>query len=614
MESRILIPAVVLIALCAAGIAQLVGALGVAQWVLFVAVLIGATPLVWDVVVSIINKHFGVDILAIVAIIAAVVLQQYVAAAVILLMLSGGEALESYALRRARKDFSTLVSNAPSIAHRKQGDTIVDVAIQEVIPGDIVMVKPGEIIPADGEVVSGVSEVDESMLTGESLPLEKVKGALVMSGSINKDGVLEVRVLHSSAESHYEHIIRMVREAEENKAPFVRLADRYSVWFTALAFGLAALAWIISEEPLRALAVLVVATPCPLILATPIAFASGISRSAKRGIIIKNAGDLEKLAQAECVVFDKTGTLTFGVPAVVAVKQYGVSEEEVTRIAASADQLSTHILARSLQAYAAQHKLELHIPSEFHEEFGQGVQATIDEEQYAVGRLSWLIDQQVAVSPDAIADHDAARQDGRIAIGVAKNDRLIGLIFLEDTIRGDVKKLIAHLPEIGVKQVVMLTGDKKSVADRIAQEAGIALGDVYAELLPEDKVAQVQRLQQSSGHVVMVGDGVNDAPALVTADVGIAMAMHGSTAASESADIVILVDKAERVGDALRIGKRVLGIAKQSIFIGIGLSVGLMLLAVAGYITPVFGAALQEVIDVVVILNALRILIIRFEK
>ncbi len=613
MTFRSSIPVLVLIALIGAGVLYALNMAMLMNWVLLGAVIIGVTPLVLDVAKSLLARHFGVDILAIVAIIAATLLGQYLAGAVILLMLSGGEALEAFALRRARKDFSTLVSNAPVSAHKKTGDVVTDVAVQEVVPGDVVIVKPGEVVPMDGEVISGISAVDESMLTGESLPLEKVKGSMVMSGSINMQGVLEVKVLRPSSESQYEQIIRLVREAEENRAPFVRLADRYSVWFTVLAFTLAGIAWAISGDALRALAVLVVATPCPLILATPIAFASGISRAAKRGIIIKSGGEMEKLAQAVCVVFDKTGTLTFGVPDVVKIFSYGTSEQEVVRIAASVDQLSAHVLASALKKHALGLKTDLFFPDEFHETIGQGVQAMFSGQTYIVGRLSWLAQQGVPVSEDIIAQHDAEREMGKMAVGVAMGGQLIGVLFLEDTIRDDVKQLLIGLPRLGIQHVVMLTGDKKAVADRIAAEAGIALSNVHAELLPDEKVAEVKRLQAKYNHVVMVGDGVNDAPALATADVGIALAARGSTAASESADIVVLVDKAERVGDALRISRRVLHIAKQSIFIGIGLSVALMLVAVAGYITPVFGAMLQEAIDVIVIFNALRVLIIRFE-
>jgi heavy metal translocating P-type ATPase len=452
------------------------------------------------------------------------------------------------------------------------------------------------------------------MLTGESLPLEKVRGSSVMSGSSNKQGVLTIKVLRPSSESKYEQIIRLVRAAEENRAPFVRLADRYSVWFTALAFILSALAWLISGNPLHALAVLVVATPCPLILATPIAFASGISRSAKRGIIIKSGGELEKLAEATCMVFDKTGTLTFGVPKVIAIKHDStISAADFTSLAASADQLSTHILARSLTQYAQDQQAVLTIPEEFHETFGQGVKALIKGQWYSVGRLSWLAAQKVSVPAAMQSAHEDAKNQGQITIGVARDHQLLGIVLLEDTIRGDVKNLLASLPALGIKTIVMLTGDKAAVAARIGAEAGLIPANIHAGMLPADKVNFVKKLQANYKHVAMIGDGVNDAPALATADVGIALAAHGSTAASESADIIVLVDKVERVGDAVRISQRVLAIAKQSIGVGIGLSIILMIIAVAGYITPVAGALCQEVIDVIVILNALRVLVIRFD-
>lgn len=610
MTYRMLIPVLVALALLGAALGHSLGLATFVDQILLVAIIVGVIPLLIDLGKSLWRRHFGVDILAMLAIATAVVLQEYAAAAVILLMLSGGEALEAYALRRARKDFSDLIANAPSKAHQKVGDNIIDVPVAQLVPGDLIVVKPGEMLPVDGEVMNGRSTVDESALTGESLPLEKTKGSQVMSGSINSQGVLGVRVLRPSAESKYEQIIRLVTAAEANQAPFVRLADRYSVWFTALALCMAALAWFVSGDPLRVLAVLVVATPCPLILATPIAFASGIGRAAKRGIIIKSGGVLEKLGQTKVVVFDKTGTLTFGVPEVVFVDALVEDAAYIVRMAASADQLSTHVLANALQHYAITQKIAVELPEEFHEEFGQGVTAMISGKKFMVGRVSWLAEQKVAVSAAYLEKQQQARAQGRMTVGVARDKELIGLIFLADTIRTDVKKLLHSLPTMGIPKVVMMTGDSRVVADRIAAEAGIAAENVYADMLPEAKVARVQVLQQTIGHVVMVGDGINDAPALAVADVGIAMAANGATAASEAADIAILVNKVERVGDTLRIGSGVLRIAQQSIFIGIGLSTFLMVIAVLGYISPVIGALLQEIIDVVVIINALRVLLI----
>lgn len=607
------IPLYVLAGLISSGVANFgFGKPDVAHWILFATLVVGALPLFYEVFDSIRRGHFGVDLIAIVAIAASLIFGQYLPGTVVLLMLSGGEALESYALRRARKELTDLASRAPEVAHKKEGDTIRDVPVREIVPSDIVLVKPGEMIPVDGEVTDGDASVDESALTGEAIPVRKAHGATVMSGSIDKDGVLTIRATRPSSESKFEQIIRLVQEAEQKKAPFVRLADRYSVWFTVIAFILAGLAWYLSHDPIRLLAVLVVATPCPLILATPIAFASGISVSAKRGIIIKNGGAIEKLGEAKSFVFDKTGTLTLGVPDVKTIEAYGtMKEDDVLSVASSLDQFSTHILAKALVQGARKKGVRLMYPDGFKETFGEGVEGNVDGKRYMLGKLSFLKNHGVPVSSEAMQHHEDIRNEGGVIVYLADASTVLGAIILSDTIRKNVRELFANLKNLGIERVTMLTGDKRNVALTVAKEIGLGEHDVKAEALPEDKVAEVERMKKELPPVVMVGDGVNDAPAITAADVGIAMGAHGSTASSEAGDVVMIVDQIERVGEALAIGHRVLAIAKQSIFIGIGLSILLMFIASLGYIPPVVGAMFQEVIDVVVILNALRVLLIK---
>jgi len=396
--SRLLIPSFVAGGLIVAGIAYALGNPEIAHFVLLVTLLLGSIPLLIDILKSLQEGHFGVDIIAIVAIGVSLVLGEYLPGTVILLMLSGGEALEEYALKRARKELTDLVSRAPHIAHRKRDQVIEDMPVDEINVGDIVLVKPGETIPVDGQVVSGKAMVDQSALTGESLPISVFIGSRVMSGSIATDGLLEVRTLIPSAESTYAKIIRLVQEAEEKKAPFVRLADRYSVWFTSGAFILALASWVISKDPTRLLAVLVVATPCPLILATPIAFAAGISTAAKRGIIVKNGGALEELGEARSFIFDKTGTITLGVPLVTHVQTFQeIVEDDVFQIAASLDQLSTHVLARALVQEAIKRKIPFLNIEDFTEEFGHGVQGNIKGKKYILGRLAYLRSQGVII-------------------------------------------------------------------------------------------------------------------------------------------------------------------------------------------------------------------------
>lgn len=600
------IPVFILLSLGVQGVFWTLDVGGWGRFVLLPAIILGVLPLAKDIITSLLRKHFGVDVIAIIAIIASTVLGEYTAAAVVLLMLSGGEALETFAIKRARKELTTLLNNAPRIAHRMTDGVITDIHVDKVLVGDTILVKPGEMIPVDGTVLEGESEVNESALTGESIPLEKIPHAQVFSGSVNGSAVLTITATKLSSESKYSQIIRLVQEAERSKAPFVRLADRYSVWFTVLALSLAGAAWLLSGELIRAVAVLVVATPCPLILATPIAFASGVSKAAKRGVIIKHGGSIEKLAEAKCFLFDKTGTLTFGTPKLTRVISYhNQQEQELIHIASSLDQFSNHVLARAFTSHAkAKGASKLDIPEEFTEKLGYGVSGRIKGSVYTLGRLTYLQSLGVTIPPEVVDTHTSSKNEGAIQVYLANQTTLLGTFVFEDTIRSHAKSLFTNLKSQHV-HVVMLTGDKKQTALHIAKQAGI--DTVYAQCLPEEKVRIVKKERETHQPVVMVGDGVNDAPALAVADVGIAMGAHGSSAASESGDVVVMVDTVERVGEILQLSKRVLRIAKESIGIGIGLSIGLMIIASLGYITPVHGALMQEAIDVLVILNALRV-------
>jgi len=579
-----------------------------AELILFWITLIGSIPFFLQMFLSFLRRHFGVDLIAAVGILASLLIGEYLAGAVILLMLSGGEALETYALRRAKKELTALIARAPKIAHLKENGGIKDVPVEDVEVDQIIVVKPGEVIPVDGKVTSGDSTVDESSLTGESLPIHKSTHSEVLSGSVNNDRVLEIQATRKSKESKYQQIIQLVREAEKHKAKFVRLADRYSVFFTIVAFALAGVAWMISGTPVRALSVLVVATPCPLILATPIAFACGISQAAKRGIIIKGGQAIEQLARAKSFLFDKTGTLTLGEPLVAHVESYdpAFSTQKIVKLAASIDQLSAHVLARSLKKYAEEKKVQLVYPEQFHEDFGKGVSGQVNDVQLRLGKLTYLRDHQVTVPQKLFTLHEKARATGQVMIYVASGKKVIGAIFFQDVIRPNIKRVFSVLRQHAVR-VIMVTGDKNEVAQHIAHEANIS--EVFAECLPEQKVEVVEKVQRTDRPVVMVGDGINDAPALARADVGITLGGHGSTAASEAGDITILVDRLERIQEVYLLSQRVLQIATQCVLIGMGLSIGLMVIAAAGFIQPVIGAMLQEVIDVVVIVNALRVII-----
>ncbi len=572
-----------------------------------VLLVLGSLPLLWGIVVEIYHRQFGVDIIAIVAIVAALILGQYLTGVVILLMLSGGEALEAYAFRRAKKELTELLARAPVVAHLKKDNKVIDVKIEQIQPGDILVVKPGEVIPTDGNVVFGQSMVDESAITGESLPVRAGVASQVLSGTVNTSEVLEIRVAKQSKDSKYEQLIRLVRQAEQVKAPIVRLADRYTVVFTIITFAFALVAWLLSGDPVRVLAVLVVATPCPLILATPIAIISGINKSAKRGIIVKDGGVLEQLGEAKAFVFDKTGTITLGSPKVTSIKAFGQSENEILVLAASLDQLSTHILARSLLDYAREQHLELRYPSNYAEVFGEGVSGSLDK-KYFFGRLSFIEKHGVVIPGGVKDEHNKQQISGIIAVYLSDEKNLLGAIYFADVIRPESASVFEKIREAGVKKILMLTGDRTEIAKKISRQIGLA--EVYAEYMPEQKLGMVQKLRSEGWKpLVMVGDGVNDAAALTAADVGIAMGAHGSSASSEASGIVIAVDDLQKVEQAYAIAKRTLRIALQGIFVGMGLSIGLMVLASLGFIQPVFGAVMQEAIDVIVIFNALRVLL-----
>ncbi|MGI9556701.1 MAG: heavy metal translocating P-type ATPase [Solirubrobacterales bacterium] len=572
------------------------------------ATVVVLVPLAVEVARTLAGGRVGVDAIALLAMTVAVALGEYLAGVVVALMLAGGNTLEAYASGRARRELRTLLERAPRRAQRYRDGEVEEVDVSVLVPGDVVLVRTGEVLPVDGVVGVGSSAVDESTVTGESLPRSVRAGSAVRSGTVNVGSQLEVKAQRSAEDSTYAGIVRLVRAAEEERAPFVRLADRYSAIFLPLTLAVAGAAWLLSGDPVRALAVLVVATPCPLILATPVAIISGVSRAASRGIVVKGGGTIEALGEAHTVLLDKTGTLTKGEPEISDVALInGIPETELVRLAASLDQSSAHVLAEALVVNARRRGLELTLSTDAVETPGQGIRGTVDGRRVAVGRLSWLEEHGVDV-PSALPSRSAADADPGVArVYVAVDGQLAGIVRLADRLRPDSEETLAALQEAGIERLRLVTGDDAAVAQRVARLAGIE--DVAAECTPEDKLELVRSAQQvDQGGVVMVGDGVNDAPALALADVGIAMGARGATAASESADAVLTVDRVDRVADAIRIGRRSLMIARQSILVGMGLSVIAMGFAAFGYITPVAGALLQEAIDLGVILNALRAL------
>ncbi len=570
-----------------------------AHLLLGTSALIATIPLIWGMIETLRSGMFGVDVLAITAIVTSVIMGEYWAAMVIVLMLTGGEALEDYAEGRAKVELTTLLTNKPTKAHILKANKQIEVKASEIRTGDKVIVLPGEVVPVDGEVIDGSSSFDESSLTGESMPVGKKIGDSVLSGSVNNEGKITLRASNSAADSQYEQIIKMVQAAANSQSPFVRLADRYSVPFTLIAFMIAGTAWIMSGDSLRFLQVLVVATPCPLLLGAPIALVSGMSRAAKQGIIVKNGSALERLAEVETIAFDKTGTLTEGTPSVDAIVTHGkITKNEVVALAAAVGSDSSHILSKSLVGYAQTKGIKLAKTKQVKEVTGQGLVGRFGGKSVYVGRLSLLEENGVTI-PKAMNKGVA-----QTAIFVGVNTELVGHVTFKDHVRKESKHMIQLLNKLGIKHTLMVTGDNNTTANAIAKQVGVT--DVQAECLPGDKIHAVEAVKHKP--VAFVGDGVNDAPVLTAADVGIALGARGSTAASESADIVVMLDDISKVAVGVSIAKRTFSIARQAIMIGILISIALMLVFATGRFKPVQGALIQEVVDIIVILYALRAL------
>ena len=570
------------------------------HWVLGVTAVGLALPMVFDMIQDLRDGTYGVDILAITAIVTAVVMKEYWAAIVIVLMLSGGEALEDFAGNRAKREMTALLDNAPRTAHVIRGRAEVDVPVKQVKTGDKIVIRPGEVVPVDATILEGRASFDESSLTGESVPEEKSIGMELLSGAVSLDGTVTAKALRASADSQYEQIVKLVRSAAASKAPFVRMADRFAIPFTFVSFAIAIGAWAISGEAMRFLQVMVVATPCPLILAAPIAIISGMSRASKAGIIVKNGAALEKIASARSFAFDKTGTLTHGHLVVAKVQAFGAyTNDEVLTAAATLSKSSNHITSLAVVAYAEKHGLKTGKIKQLREIAGSGMTAVLQAKTVFVGRLGFLEENGISV-PSTVAKAAAAQTSAAVAIG----DTLAGLIFFEDEVRADAKDTITYLHAHGVANTYLVTGDHMATALKVAASVGIDAKHVVADARPVDKLKTVERIAEPP--VAFVGDGVNDAPVLVAADVGIALGAKGSTAASESADVVIMKDAISKVADVHAISRRTFKIARQSILTGIGLSVVLMLIFATGKFSPIIGAAVQEIVDVVVIFNALR--------
>lgn len=612
LARALVLPAVALAFILAGAIAWGLAERALANRIWYAGLILAGLPAVAGIARGMLRGHFATDVVAMLAIVTSAVLQQPFAGLIVVLMQTGGEALERYAEGRASAAVRALEAAAPREAHRLlPSGALEDVAADEVRRGDLVVVRPGELVPCDGVVAEGRSHVDTSRLTGEPVPLAAEPGVRLASGSLNGEGPLTVRVEAVARESQYARIVELVRTAQASKAPLQRLADRYAIWFTPATLIVCAIAWLASGDPQRVLAVLVVATPCPLILATPIAIIGGINRAAARQVIVRHGGALEQLATVDTALFDKTGTLTVGRPEVSrVVARAGWTERGLLRVAGAVEQQSSHLLARTLvdAAIARLDGEPLPRATGAREVPGLGIIGLVDGARIAVGARALVLAESASDARDALKALDASfTADEGLRAYVAVDGEVAGAVVYADRLRDDAADVLRRLGEMGVTRTILLSGDHEANVEAIARALGIS--EARGELRPEDKVSAVKSLVASGRRVLMVGDGTNDAPALSSATVGIAVAGsagHGGGITTEAADIVLLADALGRVPETIAISRRTMRVARESLVAGLGLSAIAMVIAALGHIPPAAGALLQEAIDVAVIVNALR--------
>jgi len=570
--------------------------------------MIGVVPVLAALVIEILRSltrgEVGLDIVAALSMTAALLFGETLAAAVVAVMYSGGTFLESFAEGRARREMRDLLSRVPRTATRHRDGRLEEVPLDQIAPGDRLLIRQGDIVPVDGAVESPSAFLDASALTGESLPIRLAAGAEAMSGSTNAGDAFDLLATRETRDSTYAGIVRLVEQAQSSKAPMSRLADRWSLGFLLVTVAIAFAAWWFTNDPIRAVAVLVVATPCPLILAVPVALVAGLSRAAHYGVLIKGAGPLEAMARARTLILDKTGTLTHGRPQIVSIDtRDGIGADELLRLGAALDQATKHPVAQAIVAGAQELGMTLPVPQEVRERSGEGLTGIVEGRRVIVGGHGF-----VAGQVDAGAIAHPALSAGSVLVAVGVDGKLAGHIVMADPLREGTHDMLSRLRRQGVNRILLATGDRQEVAERVT--IGLDLDGIRAGLSPDQKVLLVLT-ERKHGPVMMVGDGVNDAPALAAADIGVAMGARGAAASAEAADVVLLVDRVDRLGPGVEIARGARRIALESVVAGIGLSVMGMVAAAFGYLTPVQGALIQEAIDVAVILNALRALRIR---
>ncbi len=568
------------------------------QLPLLVTLALGGLPLLYDLLRKVMNREFGSDLLGGISIVTSILLGEYLAGSIIVLMLSGGEALESYALRSASSVLAALAKRMPSIAHRKHGTEMLDVALAEIAVGDTLVIYPHEICPTDGVVTEGHGTMDESYLTGEPFQISKTSGSSVISGAINGESVLTIRTSQLAADSRYAKIMEVMRESESKRPQLQRLGDRLGAIYTPVALAVAILAWVISGEAVRFLAVLVIATPCPLLLAIPIAIIGSISLCARRAIIVKSPVVLEQIAECRTAIFDKTGTLTYGEPKLTEQRMApGFAQKEVLTLVASLERYSKHPLARAILAAAKDAGMQLPEATEVSEQPGQGLRGIISGQQLQVTSRNKLMAQKI---PGADQLPPVA---GGLECVVVIDGRYAAALRFRDAPRAESLSFVKHLgPKHQFEHVMIVSGDRESEVHYLAEQVGIT--EIFAQTSPEEKLAIV-RTETAKAKTLYVGDGINDAPAMMAATVGMAIGQNSDVTA-EAAGVVVMDNSLEKVDEFMHISRRMRNIALQSAVGGMALSVAGMIFAATGHLSPVSGAITQEIIDVLAVLNALR--------
>jgi len=605
-ESLLFVTATVL--LLAGGAAYLWSAQTPARLLWVAGTVIGLGYSLSSTLSAIRRRQPSVDVIALLALAGALAVNEPFAGAMITVMLASGQLLEVRAAARALRELSLLVERAPRTARRRVKGRITEVPVDDVLVGDLLLVGTGEIVPVDGRLRSA-AVLDESALTGEPLPVERIAGDDVRSGVVNAGQPVDLVATALAAQSTYAGVVRLVEQAHASSAPFVRAADRFAIAFVPLTLGLAGVAWALSGDAVRAVAVLVVATPCPLLLAAPIAIMSGLSRAAHIGVVIKGGGALERLAGGQVILFDKTGTLTQGHPVLsdVVTASDRFDADEVLRLAASLDQVSAHVLAGAIVTGGTRRGLALRMPENVREVPGYGLAGTVGTHRVKLGKGSWIVgDRATVVEPAPLWVRQVRRRadlDGSLTVFVAVDDEPAGAFLLEDRVRPDSPRMVRALRESGITRVVLVTGDRADIANMVGRIVGV--DTVLADCDPAAKLAAIEQ-ESANGATIMVGDGINDAPALAAAGVGVALASRGATASSEAADVVLTVDRVDALADAILIARRSKRIALQAVLVGMGLSLVAMAFAAFGFLPPAAGAVVQEVIDVMAIGIALR--------